>query len=912
VGAVVVGDFDDPQTDLRRVMTRWYQRWLRLLDLLRRSRLERDIDDELSFHVDAEVEAGLQRGLTPEQARRDAHATLGGAPLTVREQIHDARRLSIADDFRRDVRQGVRLLRRAPGFTAVVLCTLGVAIGGTVTAFSISDAWLFRPLDFPAADRLVVAFMATSARPTEPLVWMPYRAYLSWKESARSFSSVSAAFFRGATWRTASDAKSLVGMRVTPEFFTTLGVPAWRGRHLSAADASGPPAIVLSYGFWQRELGGADTAIGSTINLSDVSYTVVGIMPAEFDVRLLDRPEGAPFWTLFRAGDRGYEPGGMGPVTILGRLADGVGIDAARAEAEAITRQAERAYSINFNQPDAAGNRFVVNLTSLQADNTRTVRATLFTVLGAALCLLLIASMNVGVLMVGRGLGRRNEAAVRHAIGAGRARLIRQFLAESLVLSVCSGLIGVGLALAGTRAFVAWNPLHTLPANGVHIDLRAVAVATIAMAVTTIVAGIVPAIRLSASGLGSTLRSGDGTRATAPAHRAQRVMLAGQIAASTVLLVCAALLARTLIQLRSEPLGFTADGLTVGEVVLPTTPFDSSAARHAFYDAVEARMLARPGIRSVAATTRPPLNGGAFLPVQIDADDSGTPPRMSALDVTPGYFDTLDIPVTEGRRFDSRDRADGRPVVILNARAATLLFGSQRAAVGQRLRLGDETWRHVVGVVGNVRTTFFNTLEWRTDPAVYRPAAQSLSAVADPEVTALTLWLHVRADRDLAASEIREVVTAAGPRAAVLSVQRVPDMVAGATRQPAFRMTLLLWFCGASLLLAAIGIYGIVAQAVSERRREIAIRIALGAPAQALTMSLVRKALTAGIAGLAIGGILSTMLAQALESMLYGVRTGDAASLAIAGLLLLGVTGVAAWVPALRATRGTAADVLRA
>jgi hypothetical protein len=316
-------------------------------------------------------------------------------------------------------------------------------------------------------------------------------------------------------------------------------------------------------------------------------------------VRLLDRPEGAAFWTLFRPGDPGYDPGGMGPVTILGRLADGVTIETAQREAAAIMRQSERGYPFNFNQPDPAGNQLVVNVSSLQADNTRTVRATLFTVLGAAVCLLLIASMNVGVLRLGQGLGRRNEVAVRHAIGASRARLMRQFLAESLVLSACSSLIGVGVAIAGTQMFVAWNPLGTLPANSVHIDLRAIAVATVAMAITTIVAGLVPAIRLSASGIGITLRSGEGGRTTAPAQRAQRAMLVGQIAVSTVLLVCAALLARTVIGLRGEPLGFIAERMTVAEVSLPTTPFDSSAARNGFYDAFEERLLARPGIREV-------------------------------------------------------------------------------------------------------------------------------------------------------------------------------------------------------------------------------------------------------------------------------------------------------------------------
>ena len=265
------------------------------------------------------------------------------------------------------------------------------------------------------------------------------------------------------------------------------------------------------------------------------------------------------------------------------------------------------------------------------------------------------------------------------------------------------------------------------------------------MAVTTIVAGLVPALRLSSAGLGATLRGGEGGRTTAPAQRAQHGMLVAQIAASTVLLVCAALLSKTVIQLRAEPLGFIADGMDVAEVALPTTPFDSSAARNRFYDALEDRLRARPGVRAVAAATSPPLAGGGFVTVRLSADDTVVAPRMSAPSVTPAYFETLSIPLVAGRRFDRRDTAAGRPVVVLNAFAARQLFGDAHTAVGQRVRIDEDTWREVVGVVGDVRTTFFNTLEWQTAPMVYRPAAQSLAQPPDPEATHLILWVHIRA-----------------------------------------------------------------------------------------------------------------------------------------------------------------------
>jgi hypothetical protein len=313
----------------------------------------------------------------------------------------------------------------------------------------------------------------------------------------------------------------------------------------------------------------------------------------------------------------------------------------------------------------------------------------------------------------------------------------------------------------------------------------------------------------------------------------------------------------------------------------------------------------------VAAATSPPLTAGPPSTVNLTSIDSTSAPRISTQDVTAGFFGALEIPIVAGRAFDERDIARGVPAVVLNARAAGDLFGSPALAVGQRLRLDDEGWREVVGVSGNVRTTFFNTLEWRTDPIVYRPAQQGLARLGDPTSTSFTLFVQIRAARPLLASEVREAVRQAGSSAAVIELERVPDMVSVATKQPTLRMTLLLWLCAVSLLLAAIGVYGIVTQAVQERRREIAIRVALGAQPRAVMAGLVRRALTDGVAGLAAGVVLALLLGRALESLLYGVRTGDAVSIAMATAVLLTVTGLAAWAPAFRATRGDTTHALR-
>ena len=812
--------------------------------------------------------------------------------------------MSLLNDFVRDLSHGARLLRRNPGFSTVVVATLAIAIGAAVTVFSIVDAWLFRPLNFPEAEHLAIAFAARPERPSEPAVWLPYRAFLGWKERSRSFASLSAAFPRDVTLTSASDARAVLGLSVSPEFFRTFGVGPLVGRALSESDVRGPRAVVLSYGLWQRQFGGSDSAIGTSITLSGVPYQLIGVMPRDFETRILDMR--FEFWTLLMTGEAGYETGGAGPVALVGRLRNGVSIDAARSELAGITRETESGYPVNFN-------RFVVNLASLQADNTRTVRATLVTVSAAVVSLLLVAAMNVGALLLGHGLGRMREAAIRTAIGSGRARLIRQFLTESLLIAVAGGVVGLTLAAIAIRLFVAWNPLGALPANAIRLDLRVLAAAGVAMAVTSIVCGLMPALRVSDADPYDALRSG-GERgpAGAPAYRAQVMMLVAQMAGCVVMLVATTLLIRTFARLQAEPLGFDARNVSVANLILPNDPFDSSEKRNIFYRQVAARIRAVPGVRSVAAGTSAPLNSGAPVTVNRGAQNAPEAPRISAQEVTTEFFDTLKIQVLAGRAFDDRDSATGAPVAILNARAARDLFGDPAAAVGQHVRLDREPSREIIGVVGGVRSAFFNTLEWITNPIVYRPAEQAFSTFSNPTATSFGFKLHIRSDRQLGMVDVRDAVMSVSPRAAVTELRTVSDMIGEATRQPAFRMTLLLWFATASLLLAGIGMYGLVSQAVTQRLRELAIRLALGAEPAGLVAAIVCRALAIAAAGLTIGGVSALALGRTLEALLYGVRPGDAVSFIGAGAVLMAVTAIAALIPALRATRLDPVQVLRA
>jgi predicted permease len=885
-------------------MSRWLtvRSWFRAVVL--RRRVDRDIDDELRFHLEEETEAAIRCGLSPSEARAAALASLGAPSALVREACRDQTGVTFVDDFARDLKHGVRLLRRNPGFSAVVLATLAIAIGAAVTVFSIVDAWLFTPLRFPRADRLVIAFAAQPDRPSEPAVWLPYRSYVAWKERSRTLSSVSAAFMRAVDVTTSTDTYSVLGLRVTPEFFRTFGVNPLLGRTLSEGDVNGTRAVVLSYGFWQRRMGGSATVVGSTLTLSGVPHVVAGVMPADFDTRVLDMR--FEFWTPFRQDDSLYQPGGLGPVTVVGRLRDRITIDTARTELAAISREVEAPYPFNFNG-------FVVNLSTLQADNTRTVRVTLLTVATAVASLLLIAAINVGALFLGRGRGRTREVAIRAALGSTRAQLIRQFLTESVLVAIGGGVAGVGLAAVAVRLFVAWNPLGTLPANAIGLNLRALMAAVVAMAATAIVSGLVPALRISTAAPHDALSLGGAHgHSSAPAQRAQAAMLVAQIASCLVLLVATTLLVRTLARLQSAPLGFDATDLSVANVVLPNDAFGSSEVRNIYYRQVADRLLALPGVRAVGASTSQPLNSGAPMAVNTSAQDEANAPRISAQEVTTDFFHTLGMPLVAGRAFDGRDTAGGAPVVILNARAAQQLFGGPAAAIGRRVRLAREPWREIVGVVGNVQSTFFNTLEWQVNPILYRPASQAFSTLSDPAATSFGFQLHVRSDGRLTMADVRNAARSINARAGVTEFRNVPDMIAVATRQPSFRMTLLSWFAGVGLLLSAVGVYGLVSQAVNQRLREVAIRLALGAPSAHVLVTVTYGALFVGITGVAVGTFAAFMLSDVLKGLLYGVQPHDVMSFVAAGTALLAVTTAAAFVPAYRAIRIDPVKILRA
>ena len=817
--------------------------------------------------------------------------------------------MTFLSDLTRDLQYGLRLLRRAPGFTAVVLTILAVAIGASVTVFSIVDAWLLRPLPFPDANRLVVGLAAQRDRPTEPAVFLFYRSYLGFKEQSQSFANVSAAFRRDYLVTGRGDASSVVGMAVSDEFFATMAVAPLVGRTLDSRDVGRAPVTVLSYGFWQQQFGGFPDVIGTIVTLNGEPHEIVGVMPAGFDVRMLEQPRGAQLWTLIKAGADGYDAAGTGPVALYARLRQ----DTALASAQAELNQLQQRLEAPFPESQRLS-QFPLLLTRLQDDNTRTIRATLITVIVAVGCLLLIACMNVGTLVLGRGLARLQEAAVRAALGSGYGRLVRQFLSESLLIALLGGVAGLALAAVSIRFFVVWDPLGMLPASSIDINVRALLATIAIVALAVIIAGLVPALRIAAADPQRTLRSSGDRGSTRRGQRAQTLLLGTQLAMSLTLLVMTSLLGQTFVTLTRAPLGFQPSNLAVVDLHLPLDPDASrqtvSSERLDLYDRVAARIQEIPGVQRVAASTSPPLFSGGLVSVRTKRDTTQAPNRFNAQDVTISFFETLAMPVIAGRAFDRRDSSASPRVVIVNELAARRLFMTPREAIG-RLLFIDQEPREVIGVVGNTASVFFNTLEWQTNPIVYVPASQGFSAITNPEQRTFGLSLHVRSSRPLALAEIRRAAASVDSRLAITAMEAAETSVAKATQQPRFRMTLLAWFSIGSLLLTAIGVYGLVAQTVERRAREIGIRIALGAQAMLVVRMVARGAIATAVAGALAGCVAALALGGTLTSVIYGVDARDPASMLVAVGALLGIALLAAVIPALRATRIDPIRVLR-
>jgi predicted permease len=781
----------------------------------------------------------------------------------------------------------------------VVVATLALGIGANTAIFSVVDAVLLRRLPYPEPDRLVTVWQDATRRGGPLREWLNYPVYQDLRDEPGLFEGVGLWGEWGPTLSGVSEPAVLIGAVVSHEMFSTvLRVRPEVGRtFIPADDVEGAPAVVLlSHAAWQDRFGGAPDIVGRSVSLDEVPFTVVGAMPEGFRPPFV---EDADIWqALGASGVHGCTRGCYG-IRAVARLAPGVSLAQGRSHAEALAARLEAGY------PEQQSNVGLA-VFGLRDDLTRDARRPLWVLLGAVGFVLLIACTNVANLLLVRGAAREAELAVRVALGAGRGFILRQVLTESLVLALAGGALGLVLASWGTDALLSFAPTGSVPRlDEAGVNDRALLFTLALTLVTGLVFGLVPAWRAGRDGIQASLRAG--VRGGKAGQGVRSALAVTQIALALVLLVGSGLLIRSFQRLNGVELGFEPEGVLTLSVALPGARYPDALSRQGYFHALTDRVAALPGVQAVGAVNALPLAGQ-----DSDADFrvEGEPPPDPGVNqaawirpVTDGYFEAVGLGLREGRTFSPGDDLEADKVVIVNETLARRYFPGGDA-VGRRMTFGNgenPNWRTVIGVAHDVR--HFGIREG-TRPAAYLPYRQ---------VSFSGMSLAVKVDGDPVAwiPDVRSAVSAVDPALAATGIRPLRDLVDAALAPDRFVTGLLTLFALTALLLAAVGVYGVVSYGVARRMREMGIRLALGADGGDVLALVLRGTAVMALTGLVLGGAGSLALGRLLGTLLYEVEPHDPLTFVATALVLGSVALLAAWVPARRARRADPVVVLR-
>jgi len=864
--------------------------------------MEEQLEEELCFHLEQHTNELIAQGHAPDDARRQARLALGGSEQ-VKEHCRDARGTRWLEDLLQDFRYAVRTLRNQTGFAAITVLILALGIGATTAIFSAVNAILFEALPYPHADRLMMIWEFGSEDSRSYVAFHTYREL-----AARSCSFNAIAVLK--PWQPTlvgpAEPERFDGQFVSASFFHVLGVPPFLGRDFEASDDrfNGPKVVILSNALWKRRFGGDPTIIGRQITLDDNSYTVIGVMPSAFESVLVPSAE---LWTTLQ-----YDAEHITDVQtkewgnhlrMIGRLQPGASTDQARRELDTIVHTPVP----EFPRPPWASHKqgFIVN--SLQDDVTRGVKPALLAVLGAVLLVLVIVCVNVTNLLLARGVRRRGEFALRIALGAGRSRLIRQLLTESLLLAAMGGVAGIAVAQLGVRALMAISPPELPRVGAIAVDGPVFAFGLGITTLIGLVVGLIPALRASRNEPQMGLQ--ESSQRTAGGHRRTRsALVVVEVALALVLLVSSGLLLRSLKRLFAVAPGFDASHLLTMQVQTYGRRFDDDAACNRFFAQALDAVRNVPGVSAAAFTSQLPLSGDADVyGVQFENEDKTRDAEAAfRYGVAPGYFETMGIPLRRGRLFNAEDAA-GLPVrpVLINESLAKRKYPG-RDPVGRRIRFGgppNRPWDIIVGVVGDVKQT---SLAVSQSDAVYVTTAQWLWADG-------TQWLVVRTRGDAAALAlaVRQAIWSVDKDQPVVRVATMEGLLAASAAERRFALILFEAFALAALVLAAAGIYGVLSGGVAERTREIGVRLALGASRGGILTLVIRQGMTFTGIGIAIGLAGAAVASQAIAAMLFGVSPLDPVTYLSVIVLLAGVSVIACGVPARRASRIDPMSALR-
>jgi predicted permease len=865
------------------------------------------VEDEVAFHIEQKAARLVAEGMSEEDAWREARRRFGDVDRLKEQMTREGERgmrMGAAwDRIRQDLHYAVRQLLKSPGFTVVTMLTLALGIGATTSIFSVVDGILFRPLPFPEPDELVAVWADRTRSGGPPDEWLNFPDYFDLKERSRTLEAVGAWDGGTATLTGLGEPQELALGSVSHDMLPgVLRVPPALGRSFTLEEdlPGAPGTALLADGFWRRALAADPGVIGSTLTLDGEPHTILGILPQDFQPPFLTDVD---VWTPLRqSATESYCPRGNACMRVVARLAEGASLADARDEASEIATQLEREHP----EENAGG---AMTVLSLRDDVVADARPALLVLLGAVGFVLLIACVNVANLLLARATARHSELAVRSALGAGRGRLTGQLLTESGLLALLGGAAGLALAFIGTDLLVGLAPSGTPRMEGVTLNGRVLAFALAVTVLSGLVFGVLPSLHNTRGDLNAGLRLGGrgGSRGRA-STRAGGALVSGQVALALILLVGAGLLLRSFQNLRAEDLGFRPAGVLTFQLGLPPTRYPDALARREFLAGLEGRIAALPGVESVGATSWLPLAGFSTdthftiegRPVPPPGQENGVWYRR----ITPGYPDAMGMRLVAGRWISDDDDENAPQVVVVNEGLARRFF-PDGDALGKRLNLNDSSspqWREIVGVAAEAR--YFGIRDGSRD-ALYLPYRQSPTS---------RIFVALRSSREASglAGEVRTAVTAADPLLAVADLRPMEALVASSLGPERFVTTLVGLFAGVALALAVVGLYGVVSYRVSQRLREMGVRVALGAErgdVRSLVLKQSLKLVAVGLVGGALGGL---GLLRLMDSLLFGVSAADPWTYALVGLILTAVAAAASAIPAARAARVDPITVLKA